>query len=243
MPISKKTASVILRALSSGVVPSRGAEQIAVGRREEVSTFEEDLENAAEGSGTFRFIIGSYGSGKTFMTQLIRARALDKGFAVMNADLTPANRMRGSGNEGAATYRLLMSSLSVRGMADGGALESVIQGWFQSVRDECAKDPIYQEHPVRAAESGIRALTSGISQSGLLHDFQSMLVRYYVRSTGGHDSSEIVKWFDGSCCSLKEARELGAENCVREDNWFLFLKIWADFFVLYFLRASANSVS
>ena len=110
--IGKKTAAMIVKALASGVVPSRGAEQIAVGRRDEVSAFESDFQGVSDGDGAFWFIIGEYGSGKTFMTRLVRSRAADLGFVVMNADLTPSNRLRGSNGEGIWTYRQLIASTS-----------------------------------------------------------------------------------------------------------------------------------
>ena len=70
--IPKRTLSTLMNALSSGVVPRRGLEYIAVGRRKETETFVSDLEDTAEGGGAFRFISGRFGNGKSFMTQMIR---------------------------------------------------------------------------------------------------------------------------------------------------------------------------
>ena len=69
--IPKRTLTTLMNALSSGVVPRRGLEYIAVGRKKETQTFVDDLEDTAEGGGAFRFISGRFGNGKSFMTQMV----------------------------------------------------------------------------------------------------------------------------------------------------------------------------
>ncbi len=230
--IGRKSANVIIKALSSGVVPSRGAEQIAVGRKEEVLAFDRDLQDVSDGIGVFRFIIGDYGTGKTFMSQLVRTHAADSGFLVMNADLSPTCRFKGSNGEGVMTYRQLMSSISVKGMMDGGALEAVLQTWLDGLRSKAAeksgKDPVSVS--VREVEDLIREETASMSYLPFYNDFKKVLVKYYVRVRAGRDVSDQIRWFNGDCNSLKEAKEaLEVGSCVREDNWFVFVKMWATF--------------
>ena len=105
--VPKRTLSTLMNALSSGVVPRRGLEYIAVGRRKETETFISDLEDTAEGGGAFRFISGRFGNGKSFMTQMIRNYAMDKGFVVMDADLAINRRLTGHKKEGLNTYMVL----------------------------------------------------------------------------------------------------------------------------------------
>lgn len=47
--IPKRTLNTLMNAISSGVVPRRGLEYIAVGRKKETETFVADLEDTAEG--------------------------------------------------------------------------------------------------------------------------------------------------------------------------------------------------
>ena len=91
--VPKRTLSVLMNALSSGVVPRRGLEYIAVGRKKETETFVSDLEDTAEGGGAFRFISGRFGNGKSFMIQMVRNYALDRGFVTMDADLSINRRL------------------------------------------------------------------------------------------------------------------------------------------------------
>jgi hypothetical protein len=232
--IGKKTAAMIVKALASGVVPSRGAEQIAVGRRDEVSAFESDFQGVSDGDGAFRFIIGEYGSGKTFMTRLVRARAADLGFVVMNADLTPSNRLRGSNGEGIRTYRQLIASTSFKGMMDGGAAEALVQSWLVKLKSDVAEELGCKpsDVTVREMETQIRDGTSAMSHLPFYSDFLKVVVKYYVRMNGGHDVSEAMRWLNGECNSITDSKEtVGVASCVKDDNWYDFLKLWAQFAV------------
>ncbi|HEY9907483.1 MAG TPA: BREX system ATP-binding domain-containing protein, partial [Thermosynechococcaceae cyanobacterium] len=87
--LSKRVSTAIVSALSAGVVPRVGLEQVAVGREKELAVLQQDLENIAGGGGAFRLVIGRYGSGKSFVLQLVRNAAMDQGFVVADADITP----------------------------------------------------------------------------------------------------------------------------------------------------------
>src|SRR4028119_2146214 len=106
--IPKRVTTALINALAAGVVPRVGLENIAVGREKEITALSQDLENIAEGGAAFRFVVGRYGSGKSFMLQLIRNQAMEKGFVVADADLSPERRLAGGNNQGVATYRELM---------------------------------------------------------------------------------------------------------------------------------------
>ena len=81
-----------------------------------------------------RFLIGRYGSGKSFLIQLIRGYALERDFITADADLSPERRLYGSGGSGVATYRELMKNLASKSSPDGGALPRVIARWIGTLR-------------------------------------------------------------------------------------------------------------
>lgn len=90
--IPKRVTTALINSLGAGVVPRVGLEHIAVGREKEVSALLQDLDNIGEGGGAFRFIVGRYGAGKSFILQLIRNYAMERGFVVADADLSPARQ-------------------------------------------------------------------------------------------------------------------------------------------------------
>ena len=70
--VPKRILKTLLSSLAAGVVPRTGAPYVAIGRKDEIAALLSDLEQINEGGGTMRFVIGRYGSGKSFLIQLIR---------------------------------------------------------------------------------------------------------------------------------------------------------------------------
>ena len=86
--IRPRDRDAILQSLAAGVVPRRGLQHIQVGRANEVSALLRDVDRVIDGGSTIRFVIGEYGSGKSFFLHLIRTTALEKQLVTMHADLT-----------------------------------------------------------------------------------------------------------------------------------------------------------
>ena len=77
-PIRPRERDAIVQSLRAGVVPRTGQQHIQVGRVEEVKALISDLDRIADGGSGIRFVIGEFGSGKTFFLYLIRSIALEK---------------------------------------------------------------------------------------------------------------------------------------------------------------------
>src|SRR5262245_35021433 len=118
--IPKRVTTAILQSLAAGVVPRVGLEYIAVGRKKEIETVLNDLDHVvAEGGASFRFVVGRYGSGKSFLLQLIRNYALQRNFVVADADLSPTRRLTGTQGQGINLYREMLNNLATRTRPDG----------------------------------------------------------------------------------------------------------------------------
>ena len=97
--IPKRISGAILNSLAAGVVPRTGLEYIAIGRTHEIAAMLGDLETVESGGSAFRLISGRYGSGKSFLIQLIRAHAMNGGLllrmriSLRNGDW-PAQKVR-----------------------------------------------------------------------------------------------------------------------------------------------------
>ena len=87
--VPKRVLNTLLSSVSAGVVPRVGAPYIAIGRKDEIAALLADMEQVNEGGSAMRFIIGRYGSGKSFLMQLIRGYALERDFITADADLSP----------------------------------------------------------------------------------------------------------------------------------------------------------
>ena len=67
--IKRRERDAIVQALRAGVVPKLGLRHIQVGRVREIEELVRDLDRNCEGGAAIRFVIGEYGSGKTFFSQ------------------------------------------------------------------------------------------------------------------------------------------------------------------------------
>ena len=234
--IPKRIAQTVLNSLKGGVVPRIGLPYIAVGRKNEIEALLHDIEIISEGGASFRFIVGRYGSGKSFLIQMIRNYVMDKGFVVADADLSPERRLQGTKGQGLATYRELISNLSTKTKPEGGALTLVLDKWINNVQTQAAQETGYTYDDPRlrsAVDLKIQAVTSSLSE--LVHGFEfaRLLTTYYHAYIDGDDISKakVIRWFRGEYALKKEAKdELGINIIITDDNWYEYIKLFTAFF-------------
>ena len=224
--VPKRTLVTMINALSSGVVPRRGLEYIAVGRKKETETFVNDLEDTDQGGGAFRFISGRFGNGKSFMTQMIRNYAMDKGFVVMDADLAINRRLTGSKKEGLNTYKELVKNMAYKARPDGGAMEPILQGWILDTKERLQKEN--GSEPSREdIEKAMRAQMSDLSSLQNYQDFMRVVISYMNDFLDGKDDITAVRWFKGELDIKRDSRkELGTNLLIDDSNWYDMTKIW-----------------
>lgn len=80
MKIPKRIAQALINSLKGGVVPRVGLPYVTVGRKDEIDALLRDVDIIADGGASFRFIVGKYGSGKSFLLQTIRNYVMAKNF-------------------------------------------------------------------------------------------------------------------------------------------------------------------
>jgi len=235
--IPKRISTAILNSLSSGVVPRIGLEYFAVGRKKETALLLSDLENIASGGSTFRLIVGRYGSGKSFMLNLLRNLALNQGFAVMDCDLSLERRLSGSNREGLNTYRQLIHNLSLSTRPEGGALPVILERWISQLQAEIARTtpltpgtPLFQEK----LEKEIIATVSQLE--GMVHgfDFATVINAYWKGYLNDNEDlkANSLRWLRGEFDYRSQAKEaLGVRVIIEEDSWYDYLKLLSQFVV------------
>ncbi len=226
--VPRRVLSALLSSVSAGVVPRAGAPYIAIGRNDEIEALLTDLENIGDGGSAMRFLIGRYGSGKSFLIQLVRGYALERDFLTADADLTPERRLYGSGGAGVATYRELMKNLASKAAPDGGALPRVIARWIGSLQSEIGEDDPDGTKLRRAVNDTLRDVEFMVGG----FDFARVIYAYYNAYMEGNDEqmSACLCWLRGEFSSKVEARRaLGIQVSViiDDENWYDFIKLWA----------------
>lgn len=241
--VPKRVAAVILNSLKGGVVPRIGLPYITVGREVEIQALLTDLALISDGGASFRFLVGRYGAGKSFLLQTIRTHAMGEGFVVADADLSPERRLQGGQGQGLATYRELIRNLSTKTRPEGGALTLILDKWVANIQAE--------EDSAAANTSAMNAgSTVGITADNgptctdlrrqladleeMVHGFEftRVLDMYRTASIQGDDEvkSHAVKWLRGEYRMKTEARaELGLSTIIDDDSWYDYIKLFARF--------------
>lgn len=236
--VPRRISQTVLNSLKGGVVPRIGLPYITVGRKSEIEALLHDVDIISDGGASFRFIVGKYGSGKSFLIQAIRNYVMDKGFIVADADLSPERRFQGTQGQGLATYRELISNLSTKEKPEGGALMSALDKWISRVQAAVVRDTgLTPADPgfSKAVDGKIYEVLSSISE--LVHGFEfaQLVSRYYHAYMDGDDEmkANVARWFRGEFALKKEAKDaLGVNILITDDNWYDYLKLFALFFRL-----------
>ncbi len=236
MPIMKREAKTILNSLSAGVVPRTGLRHLSVGRLPEVAALKSDLDHNREGGATVRFVIGRFGSGKSFLLQLMRTYALESKFVVADADFSPERRLFGSGDEAIATYRELMKNLSTQTRPDGNALPTIIEKWISGIQTNvAAENNLEHGSPQFVSQVKNRIVSTLNEMQELVHgyDFASVLAAYYQGYSDNNDEmkASAIRWLRGEFSTKTEAfAALKVRSIIDSDNFYDYLKVLAVFF-------------
>lgn len=235
MKIPKRIASTVINSLKGGVVPRVGLPYITVGREAEIAALLHDVDIIAEGGASFRFIVGKYGSGKSFLLQTIRNYVMAKNFVVVDADLSPERRLQGTRGQGLATYKELIRNMSTKTKPEGGALSLILDRWISNVQQEVM---VSENLSVTSAqlpglvEKRISAVIYSLNEMVHGFDFARLLTLYYQAYIAGDDETKakVLKWFRGEYGTKTEARqELGVHMVITDDDWYEYLKLFACF--------------
>lgn len=235
MKIPKRIAQTLMNSLKGGVVPRVGLSYITVGRKAEIDALLHDVDIIADGGASFRFIVGKYGSGKSFLLQTIRNYVMAKNFVVVDADLSPERRLQGTRGQGLATYKELIRNMSTKTKPEGGALSLILDRWISNVQQQVMADSgLSAADPglARLVEKRISAVIYSLNEMVHGFDFARLLSAYYQAHLSADDETKakVLKWFRGEYNTKTEARqELGVNIVITDDDWYEYLKLFAAF--------------
>ena len=234
--VPKRIAQTVLNSLKGGVVPRIGLPYITVGRKAEIEALLHDVDVIQEGGASFRFIVGRYGSGKSFLLQTIRNYVRDKNVVVVDGDLSPERRLQGSTGQGLATYRELIQNLSTKTRPEGGALMLILDRWINTIQTQVATETDLNNDDPKFEQKVDKKIYDVISSlNELVHgfDFAKLLNMYYHAYMSGDDETKakVVKWFRGEYSHKTEAKkDLGVDIIISDSDWYEYLKLFATFF-------------
>lgn len=223
--IRPRDRDTLVQALRTGVVPRTGQQHIQVGRAAEVKALVTDIARIDDGGSTARFVIGEFGSGKTFFLHLVRSIALQQKLVTVHADLSPDRRLHATGGQARSLYTELMRSMATRAKPDGGAMAAVVERFVTSALTEARERDLSPEAVIRERLAELTELTGG-------YDFAEVVAAYWR----GHDTADeqlrddAVRWLRGEYATRTDARKaLGVRTIVDDSNFYDQLKLLARF--------------
>ena len=229
--VPRRLLGSLLSGISAGVVPRSGAPYIAIGRVDEIRALSDDLSRVAEGGSAMRLVIGRYGSGKSFLLQLLRARALETGFVTADADLSPERRLSGEG--GIATYRELARNLSCKAAPEGGAWNVLLTRFVNGIADtmdENLSEEAYREAMRKEIAFRLRPLTEEVGG----YDYAAVISRWCGAYLS--DDEEVMggclRWLRGEFRTKTEARAatgIRTLSVIDDQSWYTGVRLLSIF--------------
>lgn len=228
IPPKPRERTAILQSLAAGVVPAIGLHCIQVGRADEVGAVVKDLERVEVEGSAVRFIIGRFGSGKTFFLNLIRTVALKRKFVVAQADITTDRRLHGTTGQARALFSELMRNLATNSKPEGGALGNLVERWVGDVdyeiRQAGGDDDAIRKELVNRVKP-LQDLVSG-------YDFATVLTKYHEGFQSQNEAMQqsALRWLRAEFTTKTEARDqLGVRTIISDESFYDYLKLFAAF--------------
>jgi hypothetical protein len=194
--MNRRDAEDIVQALRSGQVPRRGLHHLATGIDGLMRAVDQELDFVAAGKGTAKWIRGEYGSGKTFATRLLCARARERGFATSEVQIsindTPLHHLE-------TVYRRLIERLETA--ADGGgAFQAIVDAWLYQVGDEVQRLQGIAEDDPRLADATEKRLEDKLAELSRQNQTFPAVLRAYHRAMHQGDfatAQGLIAWLAG----------------------------------------------
>jgi hypothetical protein len=223
--IRPRERDTIVASLRAGMVPRVGQQHIQVGRAGEVQTAATDVDRIAGGGAGCRFVIGEYGSGKTFFLHLVRSIALEKRLVTVHADLSPDRRLHAASGQARNLYAELTRNLATRARPDGGGLASVVERFVTRALDEANSTGDDPAEAIKSRLAALAELTGG-------YDFAAVVGAYWRGYDTGDERlrTDAVRWLRGEFTSRVDARAaLGVRTIIDDAAFYDNLKLMALF--------------
>jgi P-loop Domain of unknown function (DUF2791) len=223
--IRPRERDAVLQSLRAGVVPRTGQHHIQVGRAAEVTALLADIDRIVDGGSGSRFVIGEYGSGKTFFLHLVRSMALQRKVVTVHADLSPDRRLQATGGQARSLYAELMRNMATRAKPDGGAMANVVERFVTQALTAAKATGQPPEVAIATRLASLTELTGG-------YDFAEVVGKYWQ----GHDTGDerlkvdAVRWLRGEFATRTDARAaLGVRTIIDDANFYDQLKLLSQF--------------
>ncbi|GAC55639.1 MULTISPECIES: BREX system ATP-binding protein BrxD [Gordonia] len=183
----------VLTALRQGTVPAGNLDVLAVGIDRFAPTVDEEIETVAAGGSAFKAVRGEYGSGKTFFARWVQQRAMRRGMAVAEVQIseleTPLHKLE-------TVYRRTTESLHTAAFPPS-AFRNVIDTWLFGIEEDAAAAAGVDEASTAQIEALLEQRLAAVASATPVYP---MVLRAYRDALEREDvatADALIAWLGG----------------------------------------------
>lgn len=209
----------IFEALRKGLVPERGIDAFSIGIEKQRNELHRQLDLAADGEGSIKFLRGGYGGGKTFMARLAVLDAQARGFATSFVIVSDSDLRFHRFDD---VYRKIMIELGTSA-CPRGALNDILDRWIGRVEDALIKAgeddtaPDFDTKVTKRLNDDLASLTGGKVPADFLRVIQTV---FELKQRGeAAEAGALISWLSGSgnvAASAKRAAQIKGDISSRD---------------------------
>jgi hypothetical protein len=223
--MSDSISSNIIKALRNGTVPAEGTEKIAVGIEKELEQIASQLKDVQNGKTDFKFVIGGYGSGKTFFSTSVRELAFEMGFVVSSVVVSqeaPLHKFE-------VLYKKIMDGMRVKENKNVPAFTFILEEWLLGIEDKVME--ITGLDPDEDREEFRQEVSKQIDQElqvigAIAASFSNAVRAFYNAKYEGKNAvaQAAVAWLKGDKVPRQYKSEINVTGEVSRENAFEFFR-------------------
>jgi hypothetical protein len=183
----------ILQSLRQGTVPDGNLDVLAVGIDRFATTIDEDLDAVSSGGAIFKAVRGEYGSGKTFFSRWVEQRAMQRGLAVAEVQIseleTPLHKLE-------TVYRRTIEELRTSAFAKS-AFRSVIDAWLYGIEEDAAAAAGVDEATAQQIEALLEQRLASVATATPVYPMVLRAYRDAVERGDAATADALIAWLGG----------------------------------------------
>lgn len=215
MLMDTNDAKLIINSLKNGGIPKKYINEIMIGREAEVNELKRNLNHLKMGSGTIKFILGSYGTGKSFLVHQLKKIATEDDFVVAMMQIDRVFRM----NKLDDLYYYVMHHLYVKNTDGLATFDDIFEIWIDNLKN--APDKVQSTQEINKVIKTIQKYNDTFARA-LLN---------YIRSKIKNDEEltrAISSWLSGEQNIPYEIKQkFNVIGSVDKSNMFDFFKAFS----------------
>ena len=183
--------------LRSGTVPEQGLKYFAVGIDPILNEIRRQLDFVSSGNGSFKFLRGGYGCGKTFMSQYTMLEALEQNYVVSFVVVSPNDTQFHKFDE---VYHKIVTNMKTS-LVNGGAFENCIDCWISNIEEQVI-DEVGLDHPDfdEKVKNKFDSELLSLKNISMGNEFINVLKVFFdaKQKRDYETASSLISWLSGS---------------------------------------------